>query len=780
MPNITTAIFGSGDNVARALPNLWQWDRGAKLVIEGLDLPTSYAVHFSNSPSGYDENEGSQLGDASGVTIPDEMLQAGLPIYAWIWLATTTSAATAAQVVIQINQRVMPPDYHPSTSQETIIDEAIAALNAAVDGLEYLSVEAETLEPGEPATVTKIHNENSGEVTLVFGIPQGDQGETGPQGPQGVQGETGPQGPQGVQGETGPAATDAQVEAAVNTWLGNNVAQETGYVLDSTLTMSNAAAPADKVGDLKSAVRAATGNEQIVYNYPNKFFYTQGTTWNPAAPSSDNSWDAAVVDCAAGDVFTVSGLGGFSPKIWAFADSSNNILSRKDDSTTAITNELIVAPQNASKLILNNKKSTYPNAKSYYGKLLVSQVEENTGNIELKSGDVRHIVESLPSNSLIGQYWNFYFDVSPQDGDICLIRVNSYSGTKLTNINVRTLDSNNVETFQLTELKMGKTSPILLNSSVKKVWVQLKRSETENNVTANMDFVCNNSGGLGELSILNFHPVFTVEKDGSGDFESLVQAVNYATRFMDATVYVGEGTWDVLDEFGDTYIQSVSSSQRGLYLKNRIHLIFSSNAVVTAMYDGVGGVIKDSTVEWFSIFNAGEYGFTLENCNIVSRNIRYPIHDERSQTTEEAYKNHYINCNIQHSNQKYDQSQTKSGYAQCIGGGLGKDGHIIIEGCIFENPYQYSADAQGRKVLVSYHVNNKSGATGRSMVEIKGCYFKGTGTAKAGYYGTNTDVSTMLVHDNSMGKEPFVAAESAQSTTENIEMLAWNNVIREA
>lgn len=270
MPNITTAIFGSGDNVARALPNLWQWDRGAKLVIEGLDLPTSYAVHFSNSPSGYDENEGSQLGDATGVTIPDEMLQAGLPIYAWIWLATTTSAATAAQVVIQINQRVMPPDYHPSTSQETIIDEAIAALNAAVDGLEYLSVEAETLEPGEPATVTKIHNENSGEVTLVFGIPQGDQGEAGPQG---VQGETGPQGPQGVQGETGPAATDAQVEAAVNIWLGNNVAQETGYVLDSTLTMSNAAAPADKVGDLKSATNEKIGdvvnfNETLGYILP--------------------------------------------------------------------------------------------------------------------------------------------------------------------------------------------------------------------------------------------------------------------------------------------------------------------------------------------------------------------------------------------------------------------------------------------------------------------------------------------------------------------------------
>lgn len=61
-----------------------------------------------------------------------------------------------------------------------------------------------------------------------------------------------------VNGQTGAVtvqtATDAQVTAAVNTWLGENVAQETGYVLDSTLTMSNAAPPASAVGDLKSAI----------------------------------------------------------------------------------------------------------------------------------------------------------------------------------------------------------------------------------------------------------------------------------------------------------------------------------------------------------------------------------------------------------------------------------------------------------------------------------------------------------------------------------------------
>lgn len=531
----------------------------------------------------------------------------------------------------------------------------------------------------------------------------------------------------------------------------------------------------EDVADLKSVINGITGNQAIPYNYPNSFFYTQGATWNPAAPSSDNSWDAAVVDCSPGDIFTVSGIGGASPKIWAFADAENNILLRKENSTVAITNEVIVVPANASKLILNNKKSVYADAISYYGKLLRFSVDENTENIITKIGNVKSITETYGA----GQFFNLYFGVSPVDGDIALVRVNSYSGTKLSTIKIVKWRSNNDYTVQIGNAKIGRTYPVLLDSNDKKIWIQLARSEAET-ATTQIDFACSDSGGVAETIVKNFKPVFFVEKDGSGEFDKLVDAVQYATKFFDSTVYVGAGTWNVISEFGKTYMESVGSTQRGLYLKNRIHLIFSSNAVVSAMYDGFDGNIDDDTVEWFSIFNSGEYGFTLENLTSISRNIRYPVHDERSQTTDEPYKNHYLNCIMVHSNEKYDQAQGKSGYAQCIGGGLGTDGHIIIEGCVFENTYRYSADAQGRKRLVSYHVNNKAGATGRSTIEIKGCFFRDTGTIKAGYMGTNTDVSTMLVHDNSLGAEPFVEAEIQSADVQNIEMIAWNNEIRTA
>lgn len=143
--------------------------------------------------------------------------------------------------------------------------------------------------------------------------PQGATGPTGPQGPTGATGAQGPQGPRGLQGETGPTGpvaafsigtvstldpeddatatitgtdeapvlnlgipqgvkgdtgdtgypTDAQVETAVAGWLSENVDPETGYVLDRTLEQADAAAPADLVGDLKSAIDLVIDNDNV-------------------------------------------------------------------------------------------------------------------------------------------------------------------------------------------------------------------------------------------------------------------------------------------------------------------------------------------------------------------------------------------------------------------------------------------------------------------------------------------------------------------------------------
>ena len=64
-------------------------------------------------------------------------------------------------------------------------------------------------------------------------------------------------------GQAAGSATSAAASAAdalehtqsvIETWLGNNIDPESGYALDRTLALQNAAAPADMVGDLKKAL----------------------------------------------------------------------------------------------------------------------------------------------------------------------------------------------------------------------------------------------------------------------------------------------------------------------------------------------------------------------------------------------------------------------------------------------------------------------------------------------------------------------------------------------
>lgn len=254
--------------------------------------------------------------------------------------------------------------------------------------------------------------------------------------------------------------------------------------------------------------------------------------------------------------------------------------------------------------------------------------------------------------------------------------------------------------------------------------------------------------------------IIHVEKDGSGDFDTLVDAINFATQYMDSIVYVGSGTWDIIDELGSTYIESVSDTKRGLVLKNRIHIIFASNSKVTCNYTGS----RSTTKQWLSAFNSGAYGFTLENARIYSDNIRYTVHDERDQDTD-AYRNVYKNCKMIHSN---------GYYGQCIGGGLGTNGEVIIEDCYFNN-----TTSENWRDVVSYH--NTAGS-GRSFVDVNGCYFEGNHGVRFSWYGESpeTDKSTMLVHGNSFGRENGTINNSAEggATIENTEIIAYNNEFR--
>ena len=139
--NIITAEFSDGCMYEETLP-LYQWDYGQILQITGLDLPEAYQVHFSNQrESG---TTITMIGEASGVQIPDNLLQTGENVYAWIFLHSgDDDGETEYQIKIPVLLRPQPSDEEPTQTQQSAIDQAITALNNAVDAAEGFADAAE-------------------------------------------------------------------------------------------------------------------------------------------------------------------------------------------------------------------------------------------------------------------------------------------------------------------------------------------------------------------------------------------------------------------------------------------------------------------------------------------------------------------------------------------------------------------------------------------------------------------------------------------------------------
>lgn len=408
----------------------------------------------------------------------------------------------------------------------------------------------------------------------------------------------------------------------------------------------------------------------------------------------------------------------------------------------------------------------------------VSQLKEDLADYE-DALDIKLYKASLAEKpSGVGLNWNLYYDVSIPAGTKVIVTLNSYSGALFINMNVRFFDaSGNMKNYGSIK-SIGGTMVITTTDDYTRLWLQINRSAIENGVNTSITFATNRSGVFKALTDLentlnkkineeilkaSIVHTFHVEKDGTGDFTKLIDAIDEAEKYMDSVVYVGDGEWDIIDELGSDYVNSVSFNQRGIVLKNRIKIVFSSKSKVICDYSGDNTTIMN----WLSPFNAGEHGFILENLNIYSHNVRYSMHDERDSDGD-FYINRYINCHFFNHNEK-------GGFRQCIGGGLGKNGYIVIENCVFENP------KANNNSLVSFHnTANVGGGSAKSNIEVSNCYVKGTGTLRFSWYGTSTDITIVKATGNNLGSAIQFVAETSDGTSpnENVELYEWNNIIR--
>ena len=138
--NVVSAYLGNSRTATTAAR--YQWNYGQVLRINGIDLPHSFQVHFSNTPKVGTAT--TSIGTDGEVVIPDAYLTTGKTVYAWIFLHDTeTDGETMYAITIPVIPRPQPTDEEPTPVQQSEINQLIDALNSGVDKAETAADSAE-------------------------------------------------------------------------------------------------------------------------------------------------------------------------------------------------------------------------------------------------------------------------------------------------------------------------------------------------------------------------------------------------------------------------------------------------------------------------------------------------------------------------------------------------------------------------------------------------------------------------------------------------------------
>lgn len=103
---------------------------GIYLQIEGVELPETYQVDFSN-----DEHHGTSvtmIGNADGVKIPRQFIDTGKDVFAFLYWVGEDYGKTVYKFRIPNKLRPDRTNEQPTPEEQSVIDQAISALNTAV------------------------------------------------------------------------------------------------------------------------------------------------------------------------------------------------------------------------------------------------------------------------------------------------------------------------------------------------------------------------------------------------------------------------------------------------------------------------------------------------------------------------------------------------------------------------------------------------------------------------------------------------------------------------
>lgn len=183
--------------------------------------------------------------------------------------SSSKSSASSSAVSASLSASTAQVAKADAQAAKIAAEKARDAAQAAAGNFQGLTATVTGQAAGTNPTINVTHS-SGGLYNLAFGIPKGDQGI------QGEKGDTGDPftyddftqeqlaaltGPKGDKGDTGDPAPSEEVTPAVNAYLAANFSNPSNPPLDRTLLSSASAAPADMVGDLKSALDSTISME---------------------------------------------------------------------------------------------------------------------------------------------------------------------------------------------------------------------------------------------------------------------------------------------------------------------------------------------------------------------------------------------------------------------------------------------------------------------------------------------------------------------------------------
>ena len=143
-------------------------DYGLYLKIEGVELPSTYEVDFSNSE--HNGTSVTMIGNADGVLIPHQFIDSGKDVFAFLYHVGADYGRTVYKFRIPNKVRPDRTNEQPTPEEQSAIDQAISALNDAKAEWKGMSAEAVTLPPYSQATAEYADG------VLTIGVPRGADG----------------------------------------------------------------------------------------------------------------------------------------------------------------------------------------------------------------------------------------------------------------------------------------------------------------------------------------------------------------------------------------------------------------------------------------------------------------------------------------------------------------------------------------------------------------------------------------------------------------------------